>query len=62
MTVRAATTLALLCMLFGVAVGWTAHRATGPRLVGLGCAQSAGPLYASEEDEFPPCRMIMPAD
>lgn len=31
---------------------------THPRLVGYGCEGSHGPLYAYEEDEFPPCERI----
>jgi hypothetical protein len=30
----------------------------GPSLVGLGCEGAAGPLYAAQEDDFPPCRKI----
>lgn len=29
-----------------------------PRLVGYGCEGSTGPLYADEEDDFPPCAYI----
>lgn len=29
-----------------------------PRLVGFGCEGSSGPLYAMEEDHFPPCTVI----
>lgn len=31
---------------------------THPRLVGHGCQGAGGPLYAYEEDEFPPCDRI----
>lgn len=29
-----------------------------PRLVGHGCVGTNGPVYANEEDEFPPCEII----
>lgn len=33
-----------------------------PRLVGHGCIGASGPLYANEEDEFPPCLVIEERD
>ncbi len=38
----------------GIAVG----NSTRPRLVGIGCDGSNGPLYANEEDHFPKCKEI----
>jgi hypothetical protein len=29
-----------------------------PRLIGMGCEGASGPLWADEEDEFPPCAKI----
>jgi hypothetical protein len=31
-----------------------------PRLEGIGCLNAGGPLYANEEDSFPPCDTIRP--
>lgn len=30
----------------------------GPRLVGFDCLGAAGPIYADEESDFPPCLQI----
>lgn len=40
------------------------ERTTSPMptnlLVGYGCDGASGPLYAAEEDHFPPCAIIEP--
>lgn len=43
-----------------LAVGFAALGARDARLVAYGCDGAAGPLYAAEESDFPPCRAIEP--
>jgi hypothetical protein len=44
-------------MLMAIAIS-TYHHKRMPRLVGYNCFQAPGPLYAEEEDHFPPCEKI----
>lgn len=39
-----------------------ALRPEQPLLMGIGCENSTGPLYAMEEDHFPLCKEIIPYD
>lgn len=51
---------AVLAFLAGAA--WQASRSPQPRLAGYGCEFTAGPIYAHEESDFPPCARIAPAN
>lgn len=56
--VGTAALAAVVAFLLGAA--WQASRQ--PRLVGLGCDFTTGPIYAHEESAFPRCDTIQPAN
>ena len=45
-------------LLLGAAAFGFADQMGKPRLVGYGCENASGPLYADEEDYFPVCETI----
>lgn len=49
------TLLLLITAIMGVNTSWQAKR---PALVGYGCENTTGPIYAQEEDHFPKCTAI----
>jgi hypothetical protein len=49
--------LAVGALFFGMFALYTVHTKV-PRLVGYECLGTSGPIYANEEDDFPPCLAI----
>lgn len=45
----------MLALAATLLLGFYVGQKDKPRLVGTGCVASQGPIYANEEDEFPPC-------
>lgn len=50
----------LACAAFPMGAAWQASRADQPRLVGLRCDFTSGPIYADTESAFPRCDTIQP--
>lgn len=48
----------ILCIVFGLVLLTVAFRGDTPRLIGYACKGASGPLYAQQEDHFPPCGRI----